>query len=133
MNQRHLFAAAAILAALALGSAATAQHGAPQPSKGTTATLQGGAAAWIADPHMHAFYDTTVAAFAGGPGKVDVDGYEQKSFAIFRDFAPSMGMKPDAMQDHLKLIPRQVVKIVRDDPHVLDNYKNFVDATFGPQ
>ena len=131
MTRRKLFAAA-LTAALSLSSAATAQHGAPPP-KGATNTMQPGAAEWIADPHMHAFYDTTVAAFAGGPGKVDVDGYEQKCFAIFRAFAPSMGMTPGAMQDHLKLIPRQVVKIVRDDPHVLDNYKNFVDATFGPR
>lgn len=134
MTQPRFFAAAAFIAALAVSSAAAAQHGAPQAApKGTTATMQGGAAEWIADPHMHAFYDTTVAAFAGGPGKVDVDGYEQKCFAIFRAFAPTMGMKPEAMQDHLKLIPRQVVQIVKEDPHVLDNYKNFVDATFGPQ
>ena len=82
---------------------------------------------------MHAFYDTTVTAFSQGPTKVDVAGYEQKSYAIFRAFGPTMGIAPEAMQDHLKLIPRQVVKIVREDPHVLDNYKNFVDATFGPQ
>jgi len=37
------------------------------------------------------------------------------------------------MVDHLKLIPRQVVQIVKEDPHVLDSYQNFVDATFGPQ
>ena len=52
---------------------------------------------------------------------------------IFRDFGVSIGWKPDAMQDHLKLIPRQVVQIVREDPHVLDSYDNFVAATFGPQ
>ena len=71
--------------------------------------------------------------FAGGPGKVDVDGYEQKSFAIFRDFAPVMHMTPEGMVDHLKLIPRQVVQIVKEDPHVLDTYDNFVAATFGPR
>jgi hypothetical protein len=37
------------------------------------------------------------------------------------------------MQDHLKLIPRQVVQIVKDDPKVIDSYDNFVAATFGPQ
>jgi hypothetical protein len=82
---------------------------------------------------MHAFYEATRAAFAGGPAKVDVDGYEQKCFAIFRDFAPSMHMTPEGMVDHLKLIPRQVVQIVKEDPKVLDSYRNFVDATFGPQ
>ncbi len=120
---------------LALTSSAAAQHGvtAPAPAKSTDNLQGNGADRWINDPHMHAFYDTTVAAFAQGPTKVDVAGYEQKSYAIFRTFGLTMGVTPEAMQDHLKLIPRQVVKIVREDAHVLDNYKNFVDATFGPQ
>jgi len=128
-------ASLAAIAVLACAPAAFAQHGgAPaQAPKGTTATLQGGAAEWIADPHMHAFYETTKAAFAAGPAKVDTDAYEQKCFAIFRDFAPTMHMSPDGMVDHLKLIPRQIVQIVKEDPHVLDSYQNFVDAAFGPQ
>ena len=89
--------------------------------------------AWINDPHMHAFYDTAVAAFSQGPSKVDVSAFEQKSFAIFRAFGTARGVPPDAMQDHLKLIPRQVVQIVKEDPKVLDSYANFVAATFGPQ
>jgi hypothetical protein len=124
----------AAMAALALSSPAFAQHPAPAGPQGATAHMQGNdEQAWINDPHMHAFYDTTVQAFAGGPAKVDVDAYEQKSFAIFRDFAPKMHMTPEGMVDHLKLIPRQVVQIVKEDPHVLDTYRNFVDATFGPQ
>lgn len=127
----RLVPALAALATLAFSAPAWAQH--PAPS-GATAKLQGNdEQAWINDPHMHAFYDTTVQAFAGGPAKVDVDAYEQKSFAIFRDFAPRMHMTPEGMVDHLRLIPRQVVQIVKEDPKVLDNYKNFVDATFGPQ
>jgi hypothetical protein len=130
----RLVPALAALAALAFGAPALAQHPATPAPSGTTAKLQGNdEQAWINDPHMHAFYDTTVQAFAGGPAKVDVDGFERKSFAIFRDFAPRMHMTPEGMVDHLKLIPRQVVQIVKEDPHVLDNYKNFVDATFGPQ
>jgi hypothetical protein len=82
---------------------------------------------------MHAFYDTALAAFANGPAQVDVDAFERKSYAIFRAFGASRGMDPAKMQDHLKLIPRQVVQIARDDPKVLDSYKNFVDAIFGPQ
>jgi hypothetical protein len=82
---------------------------------------------------MHAFYDTTVAAFANGPTKVDVTAFEQKSFAIFREFGVAKGVGAQAMQDHLKLIPRQVVGIVKDDPKVLDSYANFVAAVFGPE
>lgn len=133
---RHLrrLAPLAGLAALTLAAPALAQHSAVPEGHGKTANLQGGDQQhWINDPHMHAWFDTTRAAFANGPGKVDVDGYEQKSFAIFRDFAPAMHMTPEGMVDHLKLIPRQVVQIVKEDPHVLDNYDNFVAATFGPQ
>jgi len=130
----RLVPALAALAALAFGAPALAQHPAPAAPSGSTAKMQGNdEQAWINDPHMHAFYETTKAAFASGPAKVDADAYEQKCFAIFRDFAPVMHMSPDGMVDHLKLIPRQVVQIVKEDPHVLDNYGNFVAATFGPQ
>ncbi|MGZ3375275.1 MAG: hypothetical protein ACXU8S_01635 [Phenylobacterium sp.] len=128
------FAAGAVAVVLTAAGSAAAQHPAPEAKPGATANMQGNdEQRWINDPHMHAFFDTTRAAFANGPGKVDVDGYEQKSFAIFRDFAPVMHMTPEGMVDHLKLIPRQVVQIVREDPHVLDNYDNFVAATFGPR
>jgi hypothetical protein len=132
---RHLPLAALILT-LAAAPAAYAQHPAPAPDSGKTVSLQGGGdhqKMWIENPHMHAFYDLTKQAFANGPTKVDVDGYEQKSYAIFRDFGVSMGWGAEKMQDHLKLIPRQVVQIVREDPHVIDSYDNFVAATFGPQ
>jgi hypothetical protein len=129
---RSLALATATLAVFALAPAALAQqqHGAPS----STANLQGNdEAAWINNPHMHAWFELTRAAFAGGPAKVDADAYEQKSFAIFREFAPTMHMSPEGMVDHLKLIPRQVVQIVKEDPHVLDSYDNFVAATFGPR
>jgi len=123
--------ALATAAVLALAPVALAQ---PQGAASSTANLQGNdEQAWINDPHMHAFYQQTITAFAQGPGKVDVAGYEQKCFAIFRDFAPRMHMTPEGMVDHLKLIPRQVVQIVKEDPHVLDSYDNFVAATFGPR
>jgi hypothetical protein len=122
---------AAVGAVLLAAPAAALAQFAPPEAAGNN--LQGDQQAWINDPHMHAFYDATRAAFANGPGNVDVAAFEQKSFAIFRDFAPTMHMTPAGMVDHLKLIPRQVVQIVKEDPHVLDSYRNFVDATFGPQ
>ena len=130
MTARHFagLAVASLLAAVSIAGLAQAA-----PPSDATHSMQGGEQAWINDPHMHAFYEATRAAFAGGPAKVDVDAYEQKSFAIFRDFAPAMHMTPAGMVDHLKLIPRQVVQIVREDPHVLDSYDNFVAATFGPR
>jgi len=123
-----------LAAAAAIAVAAFALPAVAQPPAGTTANLQGNdQQSWINDPHMHAFYDATVAAFARGPAKVDVNAFEQKSFAIFRDFGAARGVGAAHMQDHLKLIPRQVVQIVREDPKVLDSYANFVAATFGPQ
>jgi hypothetical protein len=132
-NLRRLVAGVA-LTVLALGPGAAAHPPEAKAYAAATANLQGDdQQSWINDPHMHAFYETTVAAFAHGPAKVDVAAFEQRSFAIFREFGAARGMRPEAMQDHLKLIPRQVVEIVKEDPTVLDSYGNFVAATFGPQ
>ena len=123
-------ALAAALAALPAG--AFAQHAPPAPSASNTVDIQGGDA-WRKDPHMRQFYDAVVAAYAGGAAKVDAAALEKTSFAIFRDFAVSKGMNPDAMQDHLKLIPRQMIQIAKDDPKVLANFDDFLDALFGPK
>jgi len=140
----HVGAAAAI-AAVAIGASAQAHppggtadpHAAPAAAgsaSSKTVDIQGGndAKAWMADPHIHAFYDLSRATLGHGSAGVDVDAYEQKSFAIFREFGASRGMKPEAMQDHLKLIPRQMVKIAAEDPKVFDTYDNFTAALFGP-
>jgi hypothetical protein len=125
---------AAALAVLAVGPAALQGDGGTRRLVVWRAGMlgEGGAAEWIKDPHWHSYYDMTKQAFAQGPARVDVAGFEQKSFVLFRDFGKSMGVSPEHMQDHLKLIPRQIVQIVREDPHVLDSYQNFVDAAFGP-
>ena len=121
----------AVLAALSIATATQAHPPAATPA--ASANMQGNdAKAWAADPHIHAFYDTTVAAFSHGADKVDFSAYEQQSFAIFRDFGASKGMPPAAMQDHLKLIPRQVLGIVKEDPKVLETYDNFILAVMGP-
>lgn len=126
------------LAALALASPALAQHPAAAtapapPAPPATVSLQGEQQSWINDPHMHAFYDLAVAAFAGGPAKVDQADFQAKAFELFRAFATARGVKPEAMVDHLKLIPGQVVQIAKEDPEVLKSYPNFVAAVFGPQ
>lgn len=80
---------------------------------------------------MRIFYDTTVEAFAHCPD-VDVDAYEAKSFAIFRKFGPTIGVGEEAMVSNLKLIPRQMVAIVKEDPTVLESYDNFWTAVARP-
>jgi hypothetical protein len=95
--------------------------------------MQGDQASWIADPHIHAFYELTVETFAHGQDRVDEAAYTQKAFAIFRAFGASRGVPPEQMVEHLKLIPGQVVMIVREDPSVLKSYADFTEALFGPQ
>ena len=96
----------------------------------TTVDIQG-ADEWKRSPHMHAYYEETVATFKNGTD-IDVDAYESRSFAIFREFARANGMNEAAMLDHLKLIPRQVVGIVKENPAVLNSYDAFWAALAGP-
>ena len=105
----------------------------PPHAATTTKSVQGDQSAWINNSHMHDFYRAAVAAFANGASNVDVPAFEAKSHAIFDAFAVSMGADPKAMQEHLALIPKQVVQIAKEDPKVLDNYDNFIVALMGPQ
>jgi hypothetical protein len=99
----------------------------PQPA---TVDIQG-ANEWKRSPHMRAYYDFTVATFANGTS-IDVDAYEARSFDIFREFARANGASEEGMVDHLKLIPRQIVDIVKEDPAVLQSYDTFWAALAGP-
>ena len=109
------------------GCAQQARHE-PQPA---TVNFQDDANEWKRSPHMHAYYDETVKTFASGTD-VDVEAYEARSFAIFREFARANGWSEEGMIDHLKLIPRQVVGIVKEDPAVLKSYDAFWAALVGP-
>jgi hypothetical protein len=107
---------------------------APSPqAPPASANMQGDQQAWIKDPHIHAFYQLTVAAFAGGAANVDRVRFKHDAFEIFRDFGRTTGMGGDAMVEHLKLIPDQVVQIATEDPKVLASYDAFIAAVMGPQ
>lgn len=106
-------------------------HHAP-PGAQTSMSLQGDPKYWKESPHIHQFYETTRAAFAGGPDAVDVDAYEARSKEIFAEFADAVGAGREEMLDHLKDIPRQVVGIVRENPAILDSYDAFWIALSGP-
>lgn len=108
------------------------QQAAPA-EQGPTVSLQGDQATWINNAHMRAFFDLTKVKLGKDAGPLDFEDYRDKSYAIFRTFAVSMGAKPDAMVEHLKDIPRQMVGIVKDDPKVLGSYDSFVVALMGPQ
>ena len=130
----RILAAGGFALVLAFGTSALSQPHAAAAEAPAAASLQGNdARSWIADPHMRRFYDAARAALAGGPAKVDLPTFEAASRKIFRAFAAARGADPDAMEDHLKLIPGQVVQIAKEDPAVLDSYDNFVAAVFGPQ
>ncbi|TAJ72455.1 MAG: hypothetical protein EPO51_10165 [Phenylobacterium sp.] len=127
-------ALATAVASLALSGAARAQHPvAPPAPAGRTVDLQGDPRAFMNNPQIHAFYDLSVATLGRGAPPVDVKAYEAKSFALFRALGAAMGASPEAMQDHLKLIPRQVIQIVKEDPKVLDSFDAFTDALVGPK
>lgn len=114
---------------------AAAPAGHPAPASGaTTQSLQGGdPRVWIEDPNMHAFYELTKATLGGSPKKVDFKTYQAKSMELFGKFGLARGGTAKGMQDHLKGIPRQMVDIVKADPHVLDSWDNFVTALSGPK
>ena len=128
--------ALAVLLVMLSGSPALAQHhGAPAPEAGSaTVNLQGGHGDFVNSPHVRAFYELSVATLGpSAPRRPDIPAYEKKSYALFRALGESQGMGGAAMQDHLKLIPRQVVQIVKEDPHVLDSYEAFMEAMLGPK
>jgi hypothetical protein len=90
-----------------------------------------GTGEWKRSPHMRAYYEETARTFAKGMD-IDVDAYEARSFDIFREFARANGMNEAGMLGHLKLIPRQVVGIVKENPAVLNDYDAFWAALAGP-
>lgn len=122
------FAAALVAAPAALAQPTPAPKAAPQ-----TYDMRDDAAGWINDPNVHAFYQMSVDAFAQGADHLDRPAYVQRSREIFHALALAHGMKPEALEDHLKDIPDQMVQIVTRDPHTLDSYDTFVLALFGPQ
>jgi len=137
MRSRVFVNTVAIIALVAItgcshGSEATTQLSARGDAvQPTTVDIQGGADEWKRSPQMRAYYDLTVATFSSG-ADIDVDAYEARSFGIFREFARANGVNEQGMIDHLKLIPRQVVDIVKENPAVLKDYDTFWAALAGP-
>jgi hypothetical protein len=132
---RAILAVLAAAGAIAAAPAAFAQHGAaPAPAPaGKTANLQGGdTEKFMNNDYIRRFYALSVSTLKG-QAHPDLDAYEQKSYAIFREFGVYMGVGPEHMQDHLKLIPRQVAQIAKDDPHTLDSFDTFTEALVGPK
>lgn len=113
---------------------ATAQS-AHDAEAGETITLeaQADSSEWEQNEHFQKFYPLSVEMLGGGTDDVDVELYEQRSYAIFRAFAESVGIDPDGMVDHLKNIPREMVMIVKRDPTVLEDYESFMVALRGPR
>jgi hypothetical protein len=118
---------------LAMGTA-LAQHGGAPPPDTVTLDAQGGDyPEWFQNPHMVEFYALSAEMLRANAGRVDAAAYEQRSYAIFRMFAESLGADPADMIDHLKAIPREMVAIVAADPKVLDSYESFLVALRGPR
>ena len=122
----------AVLSSLAFGPA-LAQHGHEAgPPQTVTLDAQGHSDEWEQNPHMREFYALSVEMLRGNAAP-DVASYEQRSYEIFRAFARSLGGSPEAMIDHLKNIPREIVGIVKVDSKALDSYESFLVALRGPR
>jgi hypothetical protein len=133
MKPTLLLAFAASLAAAAPAAVLAQDAPAPQASAPETYNFADDASPWINDPAIHAFYQAAIDAFAHGPEQVDRAAFEARSHEIFRAFAVAHGMSPEAVENHVKAIPGEVILIVTRDPKTLDSYDNFVVALFGPQ
>jgi len=132
MKPALVLAFAAALAVVPLAALAQDTTAAQVPAS-KTYSFGDDASPWINDPAIHAFYQATVDAFAHGPGQVDRTAYEQRSRQIFHAFAMAHGMSPEAVENHVKAIPGEMILIVTRDPQTLASYDNFVVALFGPQ
>ena len=124
-------AAAAVALTLTAALPAVAQPSGP-PAPGSINERDDARTSPLFGPLMKAYYELCVAELGKGADKVDVTAFEQKSYALFRSIAVSKGVNPDALQEHLKAIPRQIVQIVRRDPKTLDSLQTFTDALVGP-
>lgn len=122
--------AIALAVTLAAAPALAQQH--DYTPKGPARGLQGDVQSFMYNDHMRAFYALAKETMRGGADEAEIAGFEKKAYAIFGEFAASRGMKPEAMIDHLKAIPRQVISIAKEDPHALDTFDSFVAAMVGP-
>lgn len=77
-------------------------------------------------------YALTIALFAEGVEQVQLAEYEQQVFTLAVASEEFAGASAEAIIDHLKDIPRQLVEIIREDPAVLDSCSNFSVALVGP-
>jgi hypothetical protein len=136
MPRLYVLMLAAVTTALSNCHARAQAPATEAATPGATITLdaQGGDyPEWFQNPHLVEFYALSVEMLRARRGRIDAEGYEQRSFAIFRAFAASIGANSDGMVAHLRAIPREMVGIVADDPHVLDSYENFLIALRGPR
>jgi hypothetical protein len=131
MTLPRLLACATLTAAALTPTFCHHGHAAAQ-TETVTLNAQGHSPEWEQNPHMVEFYALSVEMLRAAR-RVDATAYEQRSYAIFRAFAASLGADPDGMIEHLKAIPREMVGIVAADAKVLDSYESFLVALRGPR
>ena len=134
MNSRVTRSAFSALALSLLAATAFAQpaDSAGAPHQITLSAREADRSQLAQNPQVRAFYDLSVKSLRKHRRHVDVDRYEQASYAIFRELGHSMGVSPEGMVEHLKGIPREIVMIVKTDPATLDSFDNFLTALIGP-
>lgn len=124
--------------ALAPSALANPQHGQPpqEPNTSehsdTTISIRESDQTLCHTPLWINFYEVTVAAYAHGGGTVEVSEYEKQVFAWVRSSEEFSDGGAEAFVDHIKDIPGQLVKIIAEDPAVLESCANFSVALIGP-
>ena len=78
------------------------------------------------------FYELTKNAYGIGIDNVTVATLEQESIAYIRAWPDFTPVQAEGWVEHIKDIPAQLVKIIREDPTVLDSCANFSVALVGP-
>src|SRR5688572_1188678 len=104
-TRRNAMTIPKLLAYAALATATVSlpfcHHGqAAAQAETVTLDAQGHSPEWEQNPHMVEFYALSVEMLRAAR-RVDADAYEQRSYAIFRAFAESLGASPEGMIDHL--------------------------------
>ena len=127
MTFRHstILALACLLGATGVAAAQT-------PAGSATHSMQGDSRAWTQNPHLHAVWERLRLVCAGGCAKADAAAFERDAIAEMRAMAPAVGMTPDAMAEHVKAIPSQMLAIGQEDPAILTDYDKFIVAMIGP-
>ena len=102
------------------------------PVVAQTRSLQGDTNAWTRHPAMHRMWEQLRTACRDGCAKADPATFEREALDTVQEMGPDVGLTREGMREHVKAIPRQLLKIGVEDPAILTDYDRFLVALVGP-